>query len=321
MTIAPGLAGRTLIKGHAAGNDFLLLIDAERATAVTAGEVAAVCDRRTGLGADGLVRLTRTAALPGTEHFRATVPEAEWFLDYYQSDGAPVVGAGAAYGAACLVLAAVLDAEGLEPLTDGASTTIGTRGGARTVTRLGGLWAVDVGRARRAELDGPAADAVREGWDTLVRIPGLEEERAALSLDLPGRHAVVALGLKAEFDAAELGPAGAGRTPVYTPAPNAETTLVLTVPLGEHADTVTGERVGRARVRVLAPDKVRAGVEACCAAAVALHEWSGAGAPADYLLSPPGGEVGVHVGADPLAQGGALLATAPVELVGRITLI
>lgn len=80
------LAGRTLIKGHGAQNDFLLLVDPEREVDVSAAEVAALCDRRAGIGADGFVRVVRTAALPGAQSFHEAVPEAEWFINYYNAD-------------------------------------------------------------------------------------------------------------------------------------------------------------------------------------------------------------------------------------------
>ncbi|SDM52521.1 diaminopimelate epimerase [Actinomyces ruminicola] len=322
MTIAPGLSGRALIKGYATGNDLLLLVDPECEVAVSAPDVAAVCDRHTGLGADGLVRVVRTAALPGTEAFRAAVPEAEWFLDYYSADGTPAAGTAAAYGDACRLLAAVLDAEGLMPLADGDSVTVGTRGGARTITRLGPLWAVDTGPARLAAVNDPAADPAAEGWDTAVRIPGLEGERAALSLDLSGRHAVVALSEEAELDAVDQCAVDAGEAVAYTPAPSVVPTLELVVPLGEDVDPDTGRRVGLARVRVLVAGTgtPHNSAEGCGAAAVALREWTGDGAPADYLLTLTTGQVGVHVGAEPLVEETALVLTGPVELVGRTTL-
>ena len=62
-----GLSGRELLKGHATENDFLLLVDPDCEVALTSADVAAVCDRRAGVGADGLVRVVRTAALPGAE--------------------------------------------------------------------------------------------------------------------------------------------------------------------------------------------------------------------------------------------------------------
>ena len=87
MTAASGLAGHELIKGHGTENDFLLLIDPERDVPVSAADIAAVCDRRAGFGADGFVRVVRTRFLPGARAFHEAVPEAEWFMDYYNADG------------------------------------------------------------------------------------------------------------------------------------------------------------------------------------------------------------------------------------------
>ena len=45
-----------LTKHHGHGNDFLILIDLEAEQIITAGQVRALCDRRRGIGADGLIR-------------------------------------------------------------------------------------------------------------------------------------------------------------------------------------------------------------------------------------------------------------------------
>jgi len=55
------------------------------------------------------------------------------------------------------------------------------------------------------------------------------------------------------------------------------------------------------------------------ARAVALHAWTGPGAPEDYRLLVPGGEIGVHVGADPLGEDGSVLLTGPATITARIT--
>jgi len=62
-------------KGHGTGNDFLILPDPDDAIALPAGLVARLCDRRTGLGADGILRAVRA---PGP---------AGWFMDYRNADG------------------------------------------------------------------------------------------------------------------------------------------------------------------------------------------------------------------------------------------
>jgi len=319
MTAASGLAGHELIKGHGTENDFLLLIDPERDVPVTATDIAAACDRRAGIGADGFVRVVRTRSLPGAQAFHEAVPEAEWFMDYYNADGS----VAEMCGNASRLFAAVLDAEGLRPMTDGDSITIGTRGGARTITRVGDLWTVDMGSARLTHPDGALADVEDEGWDTVVIVPGLEGERAALSVSMPNPHTVVALGEESELDAATFaGLTGSGAPVVYEPVPQAGTNLELVVPLGQEVDAVTGDRVGRARLRVLerGVGETRSCGTGCCAAAVALHVWEGEGAPEDYRLLVPGGEVGVHVGAAPLAEGSTVLLTGPAEITGRVSI-
>ncbi len=49
-----------LIKAHAYGNDFLYVEHADLASPDWAGQARAVCDRHTGIGADGLIIFTRT---------------------------------------------------------------------------------------------------------------------------------------------------------------------------------------------------------------------------------------------------------------------
>ena len=47
-----------LTKHHALGNDFLVLLDLDGIRPVASEQAAALCDRRTGVGADGLMRVT-----------------------------------------------------------------------------------------------------------------------------------------------------------------------------------------------------------------------------------------------------------------------
>ena len=315
MPHSTGFRGRELIKGHATLNDFLMLVDPSCEVAVSGADIAAVCDRHGGIGADGFVRVVRTTALPGAGAFAASVPEAEWFMDYYNADGS----VAEMCGNATRLFAHVLDSEGLRPIADGESVTIGTRGGARTVTRLGDLWTVDMGPARLTRPE----EADDEGWDTTVMVPGLAGPRAALSVEMPNPHTVVALGEEDELEAAVFAGLTDSAAPVvYDPLPEVGTNLELVVPLGEEVDPDTQAPVGIARMRVLergVGETLSCGT-GCCAAAVALHTWTGPGAPEDYRLLVPGGEIGVHVGANPLAEDSTVLLTGPAAVTGRVTI-
>ena len=124
--------GWTFVKGHGTGNDFVLLPDPADKLTLTEAVVAAICDRRTGIGADGVLRVV--PAQPA----RA----GRWFMDYRNADGslAEMCGNGARVFARYLV-----DADLAAPGT----FTIDTRAGTRTlhVPDGGGDITVDMGPA------------------------------------------------------------------------------------------------------------------------------------------------------------------------------
>src|SRR3954447_7045445 len=72
------------VKGHGTGNDFVILPDPDGALALTPELVAALCDRHRGIGADGVLRVVRSAKHPSAADLAA---EAEWFMDYWNADG------------------------------------------------------------------------------------------------------------------------------------------------------------------------------------------------------------------------------------------
>jgi diaminopimelate epimerase len=65
-------------KYHGTGNDFVLVEDLEDRLHLTPGVIAAICDRHLGVGADGVIRITRS---PKAES------EAGFFMDYSNADG------------------------------------------------------------------------------------------------------------------------------------------------------------------------------------------------------------------------------------------
>ncbi len=101
-------------KGHGTENDFVLLPDFEDDLALTPALVTRLCDRRAGVGGDGVLRVVLAAAaqragggngragygLDGTGDLAGTIdldgagdlggsadPPAEWFMDYRNADG------------------------------------------------------------------------------------------------------------------------------------------------------------------------------------------------------------------------------------------
>jgi diaminopimelate epimerase len=147
-------------KGHGTENDFVVLPDPDGALELTPARVAALCDRRRGLGADGVLRVVRWAALK-EDGFPAE-PGVEWFMDYRNADG----GVAEMCGNGVRVYARYLADAGWLPEGPAAPLRLGTRSGVREVRfargdRTGGDVAVDMGPARV----GPASAATVGGRD------------------------------------------------------------------------------------------------------------------------------------------------------------
>jgi diaminopimelate epimerase len=129
------------LKGHGTENDFVLLPDHDGSVHgdLSDARVRALCDRRAGIGADGVLRVIRTAAHPCGEPVETTDPE--WFMDYRNADGsvAEMCGNG------IRVFALHLYDEGLVPADR--PIRIATRAGVKTVTRDGDTFTADMGVA------------------------------------------------------------------------------------------------------------------------------------------------------------------------------
>jgi len=122
------------LKGHGTENDFVLLPDHDGTIhgELEGAFVASLCDRRRGIGADGVMRVIRTAAL-------GEPSAGEWFMDYRNADGSvsEMCGNGIRVFALHLVQEGLVDPA--EPIV------VGTRGGDKTITIDGDLFSVDMG--------------------------------------------------------------------------------------------------------------------------------------------------------------------------------
>jgi diaminopimelate epimerase len=59
--------------GHGTNNDFVLVFDGENKLTFSADQVKRICDRSSGVGADGFIRITKESN--------------QWFMDYRNADG------------------------------------------------------------------------------------------------------------------------------------------------------------------------------------------------------------------------------------------
>ncbi|MGD9620382.1 MAG: diaminopimelate epimerase [Mycolicibacterium sp.] len=77
-------------KGHGTENDFVLIVDEPAAIDLAPPAIAALCDRRRGLGADGLLRVTLAGAAREAgvlDELPEGVIADDWFMDYRNADG------------------------------------------------------------------------------------------------------------------------------------------------------------------------------------------------------------------------------------------
>lgn len=277
----------TFTKGHGTGNDFVIVADPDGALSLTDDQVAALCDRRFGIGADGILRVVRSAAID--EGASALAAGAEWFMDYRNADGskAEMCGNG------IRVFAHYLAESGLAAIgPDGIA--IGTRAGVKAVTRSANGFEADLG-----------AWIVDERAPT-VRARGLSVARPGLGIDVGNPHVVVALPGEVELEALEL-----TYKPVLDPELAAGANVEFVVP----AEPLVQDGVGVIRMRVFergVGETLSCGT-GVAAAALAVRHWAGAGAPDAWRVDVPGGTLGVRM----VPRGDALhvLLSGPAVLV------
>jgi diaminopimelate epimerase len=132
----------TLTKHHGAGNDFLVVLDQRDEVDLGPGEVVALCDRRRGIGADGVIRVG-----PGRDG-------ADLSMELRNADGSPAEMSG--NGVRCLAQAAV-DAGLVAPPGFSVATPAGIRRVEyRRTEGPGHAWAsVDMGTPRLGALARP----------------------------------------------------------------------------------------------------------------------------------------------------------------------
>jgi diaminopimelate epimerase len=128
------------LKGHGTENDFVLVPDANGRHDLTAEQAARLCDRRAGIGGDGVIRVVRTDATDDPAAVAAR-GQARWFMDYRNHDGSLSEMCGNGIRVLALYLATHADVDPRNPLP------IATRAGIKEVTFEGDRITVDMGRS------------------------------------------------------------------------------------------------------------------------------------------------------------------------------
>ncbi len=139
-----------VLRGHGTENDFVVLPDPDGAVwpedRLDAAMVQRLCDRRAGIGGDGVLRVVRTARVPdAAEVLGSDLGRCEWFMDHRNADGshAEMCGNGIRLFLHVLISEGLLDRDSCE-----SGVLVGTRAGPRRVGAApGGYW-VDMGPAR-----------------------------------------------------------------------------------------------------------------------------------------------------------------------------
>lgn len=166
-----------LEKYHGLGNDFLVLLDLGDRRPVEPAEVRALCDRHTGVGADGVIRVVPGPA--GTD----------CAMELFNADGGRAEMSG--NGIRCLAMA-MLDAG----LSAGPRITVSTDAGPKVVTIDADGWgSVDMGMAKIDAKDGKVAFVDMGNPHTVVE---LEETEDLDRLNVTKRAAVYG-GRNVEF--------------------------------------------------------------------------------------------------------------------------
>ena len=274
-------SGFTFVKGHGTENDFVVLPDPDTSVHGDLGPdlVRALCDRRAGIGGDGVLRAVRTEAYDDPAAVAAR-GSAEWFMDYRNADGST----SEMCGNGIRVFALHLADEGL--VARDAPLPIGTRAGVRTVT---------FGNDGRLTVDMGQPEVLGE-----TKIGVGDRSWPALHVSMGNPHAVAFVD--SLDDAGPLLEAPDHDESVYPDGVNVEFVVRR------------GERHVAMRVHERGSGETRSCGTGACAVMVATALADGADRGATYRVGVPGGRLDVA-----WDEGGTVLMTGPAVLVATGT--
>jgi diaminopimelate epimerase len=283
-------------KGHGTGNDFVLVLDSEGELLLSSKQIAKICDRRFGVGADGFIRVVKSSKLPEGREILEVEPTAIWFMDYYNADGS----AAEMCGNGVRVFARYLLDRGLAKIEGGSTLAVGTRAGVKDLTQGSNGFAVDLGRWKLTS-------------EFTVEASGVEVARPGQGIEIGNPHVVVALSSDAELKDLKLFEA-----PVVEPTPANGANVEFVVP----SEPMIKDGVGYFSFRV---HERGVGETLSCgtgiaAAALATRYWTGATAPNQWQVQALGGVVAVRMFATEDGEHVSISGPAELTFDGEIDL-
>ena len=283
-------------KGHGTGNDFVLVFDAEGELSLSSKQIAKICDRRFGIGADGFIRVVKSAKHAEGKEILRVEPTATWFMDYYNADGS----AAEMCGNGVRVFARYLLDRGLAKIEGGSTLAVGTRSGVKDLTQGSNGFAVDLGRWKLTS-------------EFTVEASGIDVARPGQGIEIGNPHVVVALSSDVELKQLRLFEA-----PIVEPAPANGANVEFVVP----NEPMIKDGVGYFSFRV---HERGVGETLSCgtgiaAAALATRYWAGASAPNQWQVQALGGVVAVRMFATEDSEHVSISGPAELTFDGEIDL-
>ena len=269
------------VKGHGTENDFVLVPDANGRHELTPEQVARLCDRHAGIGADGVIRVVRTDATEDPAAVSAR-GQARWFMDYRNSDGSLSEMCGNGIRVLGLYLVTHADVDPREPLA------IATRAGIKVLT----FDAASDGRTRiTVDMGSPEV-----AGETKVRVG--DRSWAATRVSMGNPHAVALVD--------SLDDAG-----TLTSEPEYDHGHF---PDGVNVEFVVrrGDQHGALRVHERGSGETRSCGTGACAAMVAAALSDGAERGTSYRVDVPGGSLDIV-----WTEDDRVLLTGPAVLVAE----
>jgi diaminopimelate epimerase len=283
-------------KGHGTGNDFVLVLDADGELALSSKQIAKICDRRFGIGADGFIRVVKSSKLPEGKEILAIEPAAVWFMDYYNADG----NAAEMCGNGVRIFARYLLDRGLAKIEGGSTLAVGTRAGVKDLTQGSNGFAVDLGRWKLTT-------------EFTVEAKGIEVARPGQGIEIGNPHVVVALSSDAELRELKLFEA-----PVVEPKPENGANVEFVVPSEPMIQNGVGYFSFRVHERGVG-ETLSCGT-GIAAAALATRYWAGASAPNQWQVQALGGLVAVRMFATEDGEHVSISGPAELTFDGEIDL-